>query len=69
MLKEQIITNTWKCDKCGTEVSAIDNPNTHVTLSKVPLENSELDLCYTCLSSLTDIPVVVTFAAAVAAFP
>lgn len=48
MLKEKIVTATWKCDGCGAEVVAEENPFVHVHIKKNPVSECEIDLCTVC---------------------
>jgi hypothetical protein len=56
MLKTQVVTNTWKCDACGAEVSSVLNPffSLSVKIGSLPqTEPFEVDYCSACIQTLT----------------
>lgn len=56
MLKNSVITNTWKCDSCGTEIISETDPFYKIYISNNSFGLSPLcniDLCSICISQIT----------------
>jgi len=55
MLKQQTITNVWKCDECGKEITSEGNPffTLNVKLAALPASDGcNVDLCSFCIQDI-----------------
>jgi len=71
MLKETIVTNTWKCDSCGVEIIAETNPFFSIMIDHQSVPNYpslQVDLCQNCIQSIT-IQSIVDYVANFIIFP